>query len=290
MIMLEMIAKPKRAKRRPWEMFFVGLLYSIVALAIVGFIFGKDSVLSAYGGILVVTFTVLFSFPFMYYLIKLEQGNGMEITDSGKLVKEHGKALIALMWLFFGFVLGFSTWYILVPQHNAINFNAQIQIFCQINSPKNYETCLQTNGIGSVVTGKASGIGTVLSIFSNNVSVLIFTIAFSLAFGAGALFILVWNASVIGAAIGMFAESSLANLPLAILRYMFHGLPEILAYFVAALTGGIVSVAIIRKDMESYKKWDIIQDALTLIIISVIILLLSAFLEVFVTPQVVGLF
>jgi len=288
--MLEMLAKPKRAKRKPWEMFFIGLLYSVVSLAIVGFIFGKDSVLSAYGGILVVTFTVLFSFPFMYYLVKLEEGEDMEITDSGKLVKEHWKAVVALMWLFFGFVVGFSAWYILFPQYNAINFNAQIQIFCQINNPQAYTACLESNGINSLMTGRASGIGTVLSIFANNVYVLIFTIIFSLAFGAGALFILVWNASVIGAAIGMFAESSLSNLPLAILRYMFHGLPEILAYFIAALAGGIISVAIIRKDMESYKKWDIIQDALSLIIISILVLLASAFLEVFITPQVVGLF
>jgi uncharacterized membrane protein SpoIIM required for sporulation len=287
--MLEMIVNPRSAKLRPWGMFFIGLIYSLVSLAMVGFIFAKDTVLSNYGGILVVTFTVLFSLPFMYYLIKIEEGKDMEITDEGKLVREHWKAISALMWLFFGFVIGFSMWYIIFPSQNVVNFNAQIEIFCSINSPNEYSTCLQTNGLGTI-TGKASGVGTMLSIFSNNIYVLIFTIMFSLAFGAGALFILVWNASVIGAAIGMFAKSDISNLPLAVLRYMFHGLPEILAYFVAALAGGIVSVAIIRRDIEGYRKWNILQDALLLIIISVAILIISAFLEVFITPVIIGLF
>jgi len=31
---------------------------------------------------------------------------------------------------------------------------------------------------------------------------------------------------------------------------MIHGIPEIVAYFIGALAGGIISVAIIRKDLR----------------------------------------
>lgn len=288
--MLEMIAKPHSAKKKPWKLFFVGLIYSVVSLMLVTFIFSKDGVLSAYGGILVVMFTVMFSLPLMYYVIRIEQREGIQITSQGKLVREHWKAIRALMLLFLGFVIGFSMWYIVFPQYNHVNFNAQIEIFCSINNPtkSGYDSCLATNGIG--ITGNVIGIDTMLAIFANNIYVLIFTLIFSLIFGAGSLFILVWNASVIGAAIGMFAKSSLANLPLSIVRYMFHGLPEVLAYFIAALAGGIVSVAIMRKDMEGHMRWNIMQDALTLIMIAVGVLLFSAFLEVFITPIIVGMF
>lgn len=286
--MLETLMKPNKANRRPWEMFFVGFFYSAVSLFLVSFVFSGDTVLSQYSGILLVTFTVIACLPFMYYIIKEEEGKHSEIDDQGHLIREHWKALTALMWLFFGFIIGFSLGYILLPSQSANNFNAQIEVFCSINSPKNYEDCLMEHG---VITGHATNsAGVVLSIFANNVSVLIFVLIFSLILGAGSIFILVWNASVISAAIGMFAKGDLIKLPLGLVRYMTHGIPEIAAYFIGALGGGIVSVAMIRKDLDSDKKWDILQDAIILVVIALLVLLASAIIEVFFTPSIMNLF
>lgn len=280
--MIELLFKPNNVEREPWHMFFIGLLYSIVALALVSLVFANDTVLSEFGGILVVTFTVICAMPFMYHLIKLEEGKDIEITKSGKLLKEHSKALKAMMWLFMGLVIGFSLGYILVPSHVDVNFNAQIRVFCAINSQGGYDECVAQKGLSSI-TGNATKITYLLNIFANNVYVLMFTLLFSLAFGAGAIFILVWNASVIAVAIGVFTKGVLSQLPLALARYMIHGIPEIAAYFIAALAGGIVSVAVIRKDLQGQGRWKILEDALLLIIIAVIILLFSAIIEVYVS-------
>jgi len=67
---------------------------------------------------------------------------------------------------------------------------------------------------------------------------MIFTLIFSLIFGAGAIFILAWNASVISAAIGIFTSYNINEIPIGLLRYMIHGFPEITSYFVTALAGG----------------------------------------------------
>ena len=187
------------------------------------------------------------------------------------------------MWLFLGFVIAFSFWYIVMPDQAGQNFNFQIKTFCAINSATDYNGCLGRHGV-EVVTGSATKINSFMSIFANNIYVLIFTLLFSLTFGAGAIFILVWNASVIASAIGIFAKGSLASLPMGILRYMIHGIPEIAAYFIAALAGGIISVAIIRKDLRGEKMWGIFQDALVLIIISVAILVVAGMMEVYLTP------
>jgi hypothetical protein len=275
--------KPKKAERNPWEMFFVGAFWASVSLLLVSFVFGKDSVLKEGSGLLVVIFTVITCLPFMYYIIKLEEGKDVEISDSGTLIKEHSKAIRALMWMFLGFVVALSFWYIAMPGTAGQNFNFQIKTFCAINSPSNYNYCLEQHGI-PIATGSATGTAAVLSIFANNIYVLIFTILFSLAFGAGAIFILVWNASVIASAIGIFAKGSLAKLPIGVMRYMIHGIPEIGAYFVGALAGGIVSVAVIRKDLKGEGTWKILQDSLLLIIIAIVILVIAALMEVYLTP------
>lgn len=289
--MIEFLLNPKMAERRPWEMFFIGLFWASISLLVVTIIFAKDSVLKGGAGLLIVTFTVICCLPFMYYIIKLEEGKDVEIDNSGRLIREHSKAIWALTWMFLGFVIAFSFWYLILPISigplsisgtSGQNFNFQIKTFCAINSPSNYNSCISHNGV--VVTGDVAGDGAVLNIFSNNIVVLIFTILFSLAFGAGAIFILVWNASVIAAAIGIFAKGSLANLPMGLLRYMIHGIPEIVAYFIGALAGGIISVAVIRKDLRGENTWKILQDSLILIIIGIVILIASAFIEVYFTP------
>jgi uncharacterized membrane protein SpoIIM required for sporulation len=281
--MIELLMKPKRAERHPGEMFFIGMFWASVSLLMVSFVFSNDSVLKDASGILVVLITVLCCLPFMYYIIKLEEGKDMQINDSGKLIWEHYKAIKALMWLFLGVVIAFSFFYLIIPDKAPQNFNFQIKTYCAINNPSNYGYCLENNDV-QLSTGKAIGSDAVLNIFANNISVLIFTIVFSLLFGAGAIFILVWNASVISAAIGIFAKGSLEQLPLGVLRYMIHGVPEIAAYFVGALGGGIISVAVIRRDLRGEGIWRILQDSLILIIIAIVILFISAFMEAYLTP------
>ena len=65
---------------------------------------------------------------------------------------------------------------------------------------------------------------------------------------------------------------------------MLHGFPEISAYFIGALAGGIVSIAVIRHDTKSEKFWRILQDSLNLIILAVVVLFVAALMEVFITP------
>jgi uncharacterized membrane protein SpoIIM required for sporulation len=284
--MLESIINPKRAERKPWEMFFVGLIYGSLSILSPYFLFGKDPVLSKYLGILIITFCVIFTLPFVYYTIKLEERKDIEYDGEFRLLKEHSRAIMVFLWLFLGFVIAFSFWSMILPEGNNL-LNAQIKTYCQINQHNNYNSCLKQYGLteASTITGAVTSKDRFLSIFTNNVYVMIFTLILSLIFGAGAIFILAWDASVIAAAINIFTKSQLSQLPLGLGRYMIHGIPEIAAYFIAALAGGILSIAVIRRDLKGERFWNIIQDSLNLIIIGVIILLLSAIIEVFITPK-----
>jgi uncharacterized membrane protein SpoIIM required for sporulation len=283
--MLEMIINPKRAERKSWEMLFVGLIYGALSIVLTNWVFAQDAVLAKYSGIFIITFCVMFSMPYMYYAIKLEEEKDTKIEGAFKLLKEHNKALFGFLWLFLGFIIAFSFFYIVWPSEN--NFRAQIETYCMINRPANFNECVGQYGIqnsAAKTTGFLTSKEKLIAIFTNNIYVLMFTLIFSLIFGAGAIFVLAWNASVIAAAVGIFSKSNLSSLPLGIARYMVHGLPEIAAYFIGALSGGIISIAIIRHSIKSEKFWSVLQDSLNLIILAVIVLFFAALIEVFITP------
>jgi uncharacterized membrane protein SpoIIM required for sporulation len=283
--MLEMLINPKKAERRPWEMFFIGAFYASISVLLVDWVFAQDAVLVKSSGILVVLFTVMFSIPFMYYTIRYEETKITPKRGSLQLLKDHRKAIYAFMWLFLGFTVAFAFWYSILP--TSTSFKQQIETYCMINRPGNFDECVRQYSIDqkdSQITPFLTNKERLFLIFTNNMYVLLFTLIFSLIFGAGVIFILAWNATVIGAAIGIFTEYKISGLPLGLMRFFIHGVFEIGAYFIIALAGGMVSVAIIRHETGTDKFWQVLQDSLNLIILSVIVLFFAALLEVFVTP------
>jgi uncharacterized membrane protein SpoIIM required for sporulation len=291
--MLEFLIKPRRAERRPWEMLPIGFFYAAIAILISIFLFYKGASLEKYSSIFVIMFTVILSLPFMYYLIKLEEKKEKKFNKEERIMEEHGKALWAFVFLFLGYILAFSIAFLVMPQDLvAINFKAQIETYCSVN-PSDVQHCSEI--IAGAATSTANftfneGLNHVFSILVNNFRVMVTTLLFSFLLGAGAIFILAWNASVIGVAIGLFCKGSFANLHIGLLRYLVHGIPEMAAYFVAALAGGIISVAIIRHEFGKKEFWHILRDSLDLIIVAIIILIVAAFMEVFLTPSIISLF
>ncbi|MCX8194347.1 MAG: stage II sporulation protein M [Candidatus Pacearchaeota archaeon] len=289
--MLETLINPKKAERKPWEMFFIGALYAAVSLFIADFLFLDNYVFEKHISILTVCFTVMFSIPFFFYIIKLEEKKDVRVESERKLLKEHSKAIAALLFLFFGYVVAFSVLFIVLPKEmSSVNYKVQIETYCSINAKFNIEQCVSNlltgefTNIEKKVPSVKEGMNRVSVILSNNFYVLLFSLLFSFLFGAGALFILAWNASVIAAAVGVFAQSNLSNLPTGLARYLIHGLPEIASYFIAALAGGIIGTAIIKHEFGNEKFWHVLQDSLDLIILALIVLIISAFIEVFLTP------
>ncbi len=282
--MFEMIVNPKKAERHPWELFFVGAFYASLAILLVEWVFSHDAVLSKYAGVLVVTFTVMFSMPFIYYTIRLEESKITPTRGVLSLLQEHRRAIYAFLFLFLGFVVAFSFWYVALDSNQS--FRAQIETFCLINRPANFNECVKQYGITDslVATAAATSTERLFLIFWNNFYVSLFTLVFSLLFGGGVIFILAWNATVIAAAVGIFAKSKIEALPAGLLRYLLHGLPEVAAYFIVALAGGLVSVAVIRHEAGTEKFWEVLHDSFTLIIVALVMLFFAALLEVFVTP------
>lgn len=267
-------------------MLFVGLLYASLSLLLVHWFFGSDPTLSNASGMIVITFCIMFSLPYMYYLIKQEQEETEIVEGFFHVWRVHKDAIFAFMWLFLGFVIAFSFWHLVLQNNNLLNF--QMQTYCQINEPGNVLNCVEQKSFvtGDVVgTGAASSnVNRFLGILENNVYVMIFTLIFSLLFGAGAIFILAWNASVIAAAIGIFTKNQISGIPLGLARYMIHGFPEIAAYFVTALAGGMFGVGFIRNGIRHPRFIRTLENAFLLLFLSILILVVAAVIEVYLTP------
>ena len=282
--MLEAIINPKNNSKGPWKMFFIGLIYASLSLILVHWFFSSDPDLSQSSGMMVVLFCIMFTLPYMYFIIKREEDEDETVEGFFGVWNAHKDALYAFMWLFLGFIVAFSFWYIALHDANLLNF--QLQTYCRINNPSEVSKCVSqyaldpTNNVVGAVTKEMR----LLSIIENNIFVMIFTLIFSLIFGAGAIFILIWNASVISAAIGVFTQYHISEIPLGLARYMIHGLPEIAAYFVTALAGGIFGVGILRNGFRDQKFLKVLENTVILLFIAIVFVILAAIIEVYFTP------
>ena len=277
-MVLESMLFPMKAEKKPWEMFFIGMLYSTIAVFLSLWIFEKQS------SFVMVFFTVLACVPIVYNTMKFEESKDLKYDSEKKIMHEHNKAILFLIFLFMGITVSGVIWYLVLPSQTVgYLFQEQVNTIAEIN-----------NQVSSRVTGYATSTDILFRIFFNNLKVLIFCVLFAFVYGAGAIFILTWNATVISAAAGNFIKSNLVAVSSAagyfnvvsagFLRYFIHGIPEILAYFYGGIAGGIISVAIIRNHFSSDKSSNILFDIGELLLIAFGFLIIAAIFEVYLTP------
>src|SRR3989344_4686083 len=285
MQMLELLIFPKRAERKPWELFFIGLLYSSISFLLVKFFFAHDVVLSKSSGLLIVMFASLFSIIFVFYALKLDEKDNIKDNTDKKAIKDDWKIALMFVYLFLGFVIGFAFWQIIFPSQAA--FNSQMQTYCVINKPLQYTNCLDELKLNQTLQGIQHNPSiNFLTIFSNNVLVAVSTLIFSLLFGAGVIFVIAWNASIIAAVIALTAQYSLINLPFGATKFLLHGIPEMIAYFFVAMAGGMASLALssfFKNKLSKEKLFTIIRRSLLLVIIGIIVLAVAGLIEVYIS-------
>jgi uncharacterized membrane protein SpoIIM required for sporulation len=290
-MVLESLINPEKAESTPSLMILIGFFYTSLAMLLSYYIF------KAYSSLFMIFLSTIAAIPIIYKIIKMEEQKDLADMEEKMLLKEHGKALSSFMYLFLGATLGYALWYVVLPSDIiSIIFESQTSTIASING-RAVDLATQ-----SQVTGQAvSSLAVFNKIFFNNFKVLLFCVLFSLLYGAGAIFILLWNASIVGTAIGNFIRTNIAALAsqasasfgtyfsvvsIGLFKYVIHGVPEILAYFVAALAGGIISIAIINHDITTRKFEHILLDSADLLMLALFILFVAALLEVFVTPAI----
>jgi len=261
------LLSPLKAERHPLEIILIGFFYTSISLFLSLWIF------PGYASLVMIFLTLI---PCLYLVqgaLILEEKKEDQGNSEMWILKEHSKTLWFFLILFLSFLLPFVFWAIVLPEsivHDA--FAVQEQAFQQIQS----------------ITGKVTSLDAFSIIFTNNFRVLLLSLLLATFYGAGAVFILAWNASVMGFVIGSLIRDTLgfASLPYAFLKYFLHGIPEMLAYFAAALAGGILFIFLIKADFEKNKIKKTLIDTSILIAISILMLIVAGLIEVYISPLI----
>ncbi len=272
-MVLESLLNPKNAEDRPWEVFLVTLVYTAVAVVF------SLSVFPQQASILTVAFIAIIFVPFFQKLFDIEEEKEDEAAENkvkDHLYSRHKKLIFAFSAFFLGIIVAMSFIFIFYPGAEPV-FSLQSETLQSLSGPA-----------GGQLTHSADG--DFVRFMLNNTQVMALTFVLSLAFGAGAIFILAWNASVIAVYVGLiiksFIESGVASpvaylygVPVGLSTIAIHGIPEIAAYFIAGLAGGILSVGILREKLGSKEFNKILFDSLVLFLAAECLIIAAAYAE-----------
>jgi|TARA_Y100000310_G_C20703379_1_gene832165 uncharacterized membrane protein SpoIIM required for sporulation len=266
--MLEQLFPASWIERKSWFAFILGASYAVFGIGSALLLFPKEPGLAA------VAFTSLLALPSLNKMLSLEEKQAarekkFDLTDP---FKNHKDVFSVYIFLFIGVFLAFSLTSIILPSITTNNIFAE-----------------QVNAVG--LTGSAAGQGNFTSIFSNNLIVFLFALVASFVYGSGAIFIIIWNASVWGVVFGVIARdaTTIANyspgvyFTLMIIAVAPHMITEASAYIMAAISGGIVSKAVIFEKSFSKRFKKILQDAYVIFFIAIILLVIAAYIETNIT-------
>jgi uncharacterized membrane protein SpoIIM required for sporulation len=273
-MVLESMLNPKKAADKPLHVLIISFFYSFIAIFFAYQLFPLQSSILA-----IALITILF-IPFFQRLFEIEEKKEDLVAEGeikDNIFTRHQQLIITFGAFFMGVVLAMSFAFVFFP-------NFQDVFYLQTATLKSFAT--------SSTTGFAAGAEDFGKYVVNNTQVMILMFILSTMFGAGAIFILAWNASVIAVYVGLVARSYAVNfglvpgfligLPSGLLGIALHGIPEIAAYFVAGVAGGILSVGIIRENIMSKEFKQIFKDALVYMAIAEILIVVAALLEAFI--------
>jgi uncharacterized membrane protein SpoIIM required for sporulation len=269
--MLESLVSFKEITKRPYLMFPWAFAMGSIAIFIsiqVSYRVIISSISFDPTGLFAVLFVILPSSYFITHLLKkeelLEEEYIREHHEKFFWVR-HEKDIMIMMFFFLGLTMAFAFWSFIMPESL---FQVQIAKINQITG-------------GSGVTGAAINQGEMFSrILTNNLQVMGFSLLFSFIFGAGVVFIIAWNASILGIYVGAKLSETVWHIPVVTLGFLPHGIPEIAGFVCAGLAGGLLSAALIRnRDMHMLKI--IGMDSAKIMGIAISLIFMAAAIEVY---------
>jgi len=310
-MVLETLLPSNVARQKPHYMMLIAFLFAIVGMWLAYFIFPHSA------SILTIAFIVIAAEPLLRRtFLQEEDEEARNPGPAATFLERHFDLITMYSWFFLGLVLAFMAWYIILPgeaperclaggicgefpTRESIFSEQERQLFgiAQLRDsalPSTGNAVLPFTGFAVPPQVQGDYWGIVEFLFANNTTVLLLAILFSFLFGEGALFLIAWNASIIGTVMGKISAQAMAasashdifsiiySLAYGVyhgIGFIPHGIPEIGAYYIGAMAGGIISASMAK---QTYRKDEfniIAKDAAGLIVIAIVLLFVGAMIE-----------
>jgi uncharacterized membrane protein SpoIIM required for sporulation len=283
--LLEALISPQKARSEPWSILVVAFLF--VSFGVIVEIAFRGAIK---GGMII--FAMVPAIPLIWHLVVWEEKKEEEelqkyydtyykIFPEKKpsrkaypFVAYHWKLLSVFAFFFIGATLGYIFWYSVLPHEKSLELFADQIAQAQMISQK------ASSVSGQVVFGMVFKKDLFALLVVNNLQVLGAMFLFSLLYGIGAIYVLLWNASLIGFVIGNeVVGKGIVQGILSLFGLLPHGIFEISAWFVASIAGGILSVAIMSRHYQKPEFKYILWDIAVLTVISLELLVIGGFIE-----------
>lgn len=260
--MLEQLLDRKIVIQHVPFVFILSAVYVFVAYA-VQVIFFPDQSLA-----IVLLLTILLV-PSLHHLIIIEEK--IERTGSSHFWRKHHTIIKCYLGAFLGLLIGF----LVLGFVNAHTLDYQITQLEQDH--------LRPTAISSF-TGQPyiPDMTTAIALFSHNLRYLLIGFVLSIFYGAGAAFLVAYNASFFAAfVVELFARWATAAQLAAI--SLLHLLPESAGYILTAIAGATLSRAIIHEKLAGEQFRNVLRNCFILLVLSLISIFLAAFIETYIT-------
>ena len=230
----------------------------------------------SYGGILIIAISLVPLVQIYNKLIEKDEKISEKIKSKQNMFLRYKEYFIISFIIFFASIIGFYIGYII----NYNLFYPQIQAIEDIRKnviALSYGHAIDTNSFFTYI-------------LYNNMTVLLLFFAFSIIFGAGSIYLLLWNASIVGVFLGLKASEYMSNNivykfiltpTIGLLEILPHGILEFLGYFLAALAGNILSIAFI-KNLDKKTLETILSDSLALFVLAILFIFIAALIEAYI--------
>lgn len=266
-MVLDYLLTPKDATRHPAKLFVVAALFVSFGVLVELFL------PSLRGSIII--FAMVPAIPLVWLLLfKEEQKGGAApckslmdaVEHEGSFLARHSVIIEVFSFFFLGALVAYAFWYaVLPPDTSQALFSDQLS---------------ELENIRGAFAGAVINPDRISFLFFHNLQVMALMFVFCLLYGVGSIYLLLWNASIIGVVLGeKLRAEGLLGIFHGFLSLVPHGIFEIAAYFVASLAGGILSICLMRGHwkLPGFKR--VLVDVAMLAVIAVVLVGVGAFIE-----------
>jgi len=288
-VVLESLFEGESVVKHPLAALFLGFVFTSVSLWIAFFSFPASA------SILAISFITIAAVPMIHHVFLIEERKALKLcAKKGSFFARNFDLIKVYSWFSIGVIVGFAAWFMVLPAQGGdfclkadqcVSVPSQEIVFKEQSTALSYISAMapdnQNATANATLNGGACG-GSFWCwfnlIFTNNSSLMLMAVLLSFIFGAGALFLITWNASIVGILIG---KNILAENHFGFLGLLPHGIPEFAGFFMGAISGGMISIAVTQRKNRPREFEIIAMDAFILLLLALLSLFVGAAVEAF---------